>query len=110
MLGKNPSADTMRSLALFVTYAIHKPKENTSVMRRKSAKFGTNTPTRRKTISGATSRDTQSRDFGDANELGLLQVALGVLELYTEMLCQKHDVTDIKRFARTVTNKVCFTT
>ena len=108
ILGKDLSSDTMRSLALFVTYAIYKPKENTlMVPRRKSAKFGVSTPTRRKTISGVRTQDTEHPESGDAKVLGLLQIALGVMNLYTEILCSKNDDTHIKRFARTVTNKVC---
>ena len=38
--------------------------------------------------------------------LSQLQVALKMLELYADMLCQKDEAANIKKFARTVTNKV----
>jgi hypothetical protein len=34
------------------------------------------------------------------------QLGIRVLTMYSNMLCAKHDVDSIKKFARTVTNKV----
>lgn len=109
IVGMNYSADTMRSLSLFITYAIHKPRHDAmDLHRRSSAKYTSNTPTRRKTVSGATPKIPQQKHDSDLAELDDLQVALGVLELYSDMLCQEDDDSNMKKFARTVTNKVRF--
>lgn len=106
MLTKSVSADSMRSLALYITYAIHKPRQKTSTpMRGKSIKLNTELPFRRKTLGS-----TSPRPVTQQNELlphiSQLQIALNILELYTDLLCQKDDLTNIHKFARTVTNKV----
>lgn len=108
VVGMNYSAETMRSLSLFITYAIHKPRQDAMDLHRmSSAKYGLSTPTRRKTVSGATPKTHRPTHDTDLPDLDHLQVALGVLELYTDMLCQKNDESNMKKFARTVTNKVC---
>ena len=96
----------MRSLALYITYAIHKPRQTESdPARRKSIKLNTTVSFRRQTVSSASPRSTKQQDELIPH-LSQLQVALKMLELYADMLCRKDDVANIKKFARTVTNKV----
>ena len=105
--GMNYSADTMRSMSLFVTYAIHKPRLDAMDLHRgSSAKYGSSTPTRRETVSGPSPKAARPIHQSDLPEMSHFQVALGVLELYTDILCQKNEETSMKKFARTVTNKV----
>jgi hypothetical protein len=35
------------------------------------------------------------------------QVSARILEMYTDLLCEKGNAAHLKKFARTVTNKVC---
>ena len=108
MLTKSLSADVMRSLALYITYAIHKPKQKLSTpLRGKSVKLNTDLPVRRKTL-GSPSPRPASQQSDLASQLTQLQVALRILELYTNLLCQKDELGNIHKFARTVTNKVRF--
>ena len=108
-LTKNPSADLMRSLALYITYAIHKPRQTASYLTRgKSTKLDTNLSSRRQTLSSPSPRSTKEHD-DCLPHLSQLQVALRMLELYTDILCSKGEVANIKKFARTVTNKVTIT-
>ena len=108
MLTKSLSADLMRSLALYITYAIHKPKQKPSTpLRGKSVKLNTGIPVRRKTI-GSPSPRPAAQQSDVHPQLTQLQVALRILELYTNLLCQKDDLGNIHKFARTVTNKVRF--
>ena len=96
----------MRSLALYITYAIHKPRQSDPYpMRGKSVKINTNVSSRRQTLSSASPRSTKQQDEL-VPQLSQLQVALKMLELYANMLCHKNEVANIKKFARTVTNKV----
>ncbi|KAL9101653.1 MAG: hypothetical protein Q9163_003109 [Psora crenata] len=102
LLNRNFSADTMRSLALYVTHSIYKPKlsplelaRKKSVDLRKSAKSG------RQTVSGTALGPRRNSN----PELSRWQIALEILKMYTDLLCQSGDSSTIKRFARTVTNK-----
>ena len=102
------AADSMRSLALYITYAIHKPRQKPSTpLRGKSIKLTTDLPSRRKTLSSPSPRPSM-RQEDLTPRLTQLQVALRVSELYTNLLCQKGDLANIHKFARTVTNKVSF--
>jgi len=109
----NMTAEVFRSLALFITYAYHKP---TSPSARTTPKGHSNTlPSRSRTISNGPMRPTVTTLFdGSGKEVNpsiLTKRQLGnkVLEMYTDFLCEKNSSTNIKKFARTVTNKVCFT-
>ena len=96
----------MRSLALYITYAIHKQKTTPfTPVRGKSIKLNTDLPARRKTLGSPSPRPSVQRDDADP-KLTQLQVALRVLEMYTDLLCCKDDTSNIRKFARTVTNKV----
>lgn len=102
---RNPSADSMRSLALYITYSIHKPRQTESYpMRGKSIILNTNVSSRRQTLSSPSTRSTIQKDDA-VPHLSQLQVALKMLELYADMLCQKNEFANIRKFARTVTNK-----
>lgn len=103
-LTRNPSADSMRSLALYITYAIHKPRQTESYTARgKNIRLNTNVSSRRQTISNASPRSIKQQN--EIVHLSQLQIALKMLELYADMLCHKDEAANIKKFARTVTNK-----
>jgi len=101
----NSTAEVYRALALFITYAFHTP--NTSLPRTPkpmSALSRSSTP-------GLLRRATAVQD---ANGVGgnpsrfLTKKQLGVkiLAMYSGLLCEKGNLANIKKFARTVTNKV----
>ena len=99
----------MRALALYITYAIHKPKQTEIFSARgKGIKLNTGTPSRRQTLSSASPSSANHQDEF-VPHLSQLQVALKMLELYADILCHKGEVDNIKKFARTVTNKVTTT-
>lgn len=85
------SADLLRSLALFITYGIHKPKEPSRLQKKKSLRF--NTVTRQPTPSPG------------QKYVASTTVAIEMLRMYCSLLCNAHDLGPIKRFARAVTNK-----
>lgn len=103
MLTTNISAEALRALALYITYAVHKPKQRQPQPSRNAKQTSTDI-SRRATIVAASPSPTRYQDSGI--ELSRLQVALEVLAMYTNLLCEKDDVTNIKKFARIVTNKV----
>ena len=107
LLGRNVSADSMRSLSLYITYAVHKPSaREVQPARSKSLKLHTSLSVRRKTLSGL-SPNARSMAAPATAEMTHLQVALKLLETYVVILCQEGDTANISKFARTVTNKVC---
>ena len=106
MLTSNVSAESLRALSLYITYAVHKPKQRVSqsVRRSRSVKQQTDGSSRRATI--VTASPSPSRNQGGETPLTRPQIAIKVMVMYTDLLCERDDVTNIKKFARIVTNKV----
>lgn len=102
------SAEVFRSLALFITYALHKPAVSaprTPMSRHATVSvrsLATQAGPKRQTTSTA-SDDRQNLDA----PLTKQQMGARILELYTDLLCEKGNTSHLKKFARTVTNKVC---
>jgi hypothetical protein len=101
------TAEVFRSLSLFITYAYHKPA--TSASRTPKGKGGT-LPSRKTSISSSPMRPTINVlfDSKDVASTSLTKRELGnkILEMYSELLCEKGSNSNIRKFARTVTNKV----
>lgn len=89
------TAEMLRSIALFITFSVHKGKTLNGVQPRRSNHLDTRP--RRATQSG--SPDPPSTG------LSRFQIGMEVLRLYSDFLCAKDDTSMIKKFARTVTNK-----
>lgn len=106
ILTSNVSAESLRALSLYITYAVHKPKPRVSqsVRRARSVKQQTDGSSRRATI--LTASPSPLRNQGGEKELTRPQIAIKVMSMYTDLLCERDDVTNIKKFARIVTNKV----
>ncbi|KKK27131.1 Beige/BEACH domain protein [Aspergillus rambellii] len=86
------SADLLRSLALFITYSLHKPKEPSTLQKKKSIRF--NTGPRQQVASSEREEKVPS-----------VTISVEMLRLFCSLLCNSHDLGPIKKFARTVTNK-----
>lgn len=86
------SAEMLRSMALFVTYSVHK----------RSATGRPRKPGRSRASSGAGSI---TPPLGESAILSQFEIGVEVLRLYSDMLCTKDDPSIIRKFARTVTNK-----
>lgn len=99
----NLSAEVFRSLALYITYALHRPSgcsirnpKNTS--RTSSASYnGSIRPAINTHVHG---KDSQTQS------LSRRQCGIRVLEMYSNILCEKGNTSIIRKFAKTVTNKV----
>ncbi|KAI1614029.1 hypothetical protein EDD36DRAFT_214051 [Exophiala viscosa] len=96
LLPQSLSAETLRSLALFVTFSVN--KRNIGLQLRK--------PTRREGRQRSSSAGS-SHSTKDETTPMLTHFEIGVemLRLCAELLCRKDDDTMIKKFAKTVTNK-----
>ena len=100
------SSEVHRALALFITYAFHSattiqsrsPRPSTSASR-------SSTPGPKRPIVDTGS----SGGFGQSSILSKRQLGTVILDLYSRLLLEKGNKTQIEKFARTVTNKVTST-
>lgn len=92
------TADLLRSLALFITYAMHKPKPPSRLQKKRSVRFNT----------------SQKRSISSADKPGEYvsswTMAVEMLRMYCSVVCNVHDLAPLTKFARAVTNKVCSAT
>lgn len=103
----NYNAEVHRSLALFITYAFHTPPGSlprtpkpVSVSSR-SGTPGLGVLRRPPPVeTGSSSLNSPSK------MLTKKQLGIKILEMYTRLLCDKNNMGDIRKFAKTVTNKV----
>ncbi|KAH7126363.1 hypothetical protein B0J13DRAFT_454708 [Dactylonectria estremocensis] len=104
LVRSNFSQEVMRSLALFITYAFHSPLSSISRTSRPlsaMSRSSTPAPTRRSPIdTGAGHNSPAGLKFLTKKHLGVK-----VLSMYSRILCEKGNTTQIRKFARTVTNK-----
>lgn len=89
------SAELHRSLALFITYSIHKPIPPSKLQKKKSLRFNAG-------FQQSSASSDQSETFVSSTT-----VAVEMLRMYCAFLCSAHDLSPLKKFARAVTNKVC---
>ncbi|RAH73060.1 Beige/BEACH domain protein [Aspergillus aculeatinus CBS 121060] len=86
------SADLLRSLALFITYAIHKPREPMRLQKKRSMRFNT----------GVRQQQVLNNNVAYVPSP---KIAAEMLRMYCSMLCNANDLSPIRKFARAVTNK-----
>ncbi|PBP15812.1 beige/BEACH domain-containing protein [Diplocarpon rosae] len=103
----NLTAEIFRFLALFITYAYHKPTSSTARTPKNTA--GT-LPSRSASKSGGPQRPSIStlidaKDLISSRAMTKRQIGNKILEMYSNLLCQKGNNSHIRKFARTVTNK-----
>ncbi|KAJ0162419.1 Beige -like protein 1 [Colletotrichum tanaceti] len=99
----NYTAEVHRSLALFITYAYHSPttslvrspRPTSAVTRTLASGFA-----RRATFDSNSTSSAPSTRFLTKKQLGAK-----ILGTYSDLLCEKGNLANIRKFARTVTNK-----
>lgn len=94
LMESSPSPDLLRSLALSITYALHKPKTQTNLQRKKSLRYVAASP-----------RPSSAKS--ESKYLPSVTLGIEMLRLYSSVLCNPHDPTPLRKFAKAVTNKVC---
>lgn len=104
----NLSAETLRSLSLFVTYAIQKTRQSSKIPSR-----NTSVRTRQQTIrslqrsSGSPSTSSlRSKHIDLKIDLSRADIGIHILKMYGDLLYGDTNTTNVQKFARTVTNKV----
>lgn len=100
----NFNAEVHRTIALFITYNFHSSSNSQPRTPRPASAIG---PPTANTRAGLRRSTVDSINGSGLRSLTKKQVGVRILELYTRLLCQKGSYTDVHKFARTVTNKVC---
>jgi len=104
----NMTAGVFRFLALFITYAYHKPSG--SVNRPHRAQSNT-PPVRSGTVANVKRRPTIVTQIESTEKQGSVltkrQIGNQILEMYTNLLCEKGNYSTIRKFGKTVTSKAC---
>src|SRR5438045_5965475 len=104
----NLTAEVLRSIALFITYGLHKahpplPRQLRSKASTLQLRYKPSQSPSRKIPSVSVPPNPPS---SYASSLTRTQLAISVLEMYCDLLCEDGRTSNIKKFARTVTNKV----
>ncbi|KAI1392104.1 beach-domain-containing protein [Hypoxylon trugodes] len=95
----NYNTEVHQSLALFITYAFHPPSR--SLPR-------TPKPPNRRASHSVLSRplvDVNGASGNDIKSLTKKEVGIRLLEMYSQLLCERGNLAIIRKFAKTVTNK-----
>ncbi|KAB5562922.1 hypothetical protein GE09DRAFT_764165 [Coniochaeta sp. 2T2.1] len=103
LVKSNYSAEVHRSIALFITYTFHTPAISSSRTPKPLTPHSrSSTPSilRRPTIETTTSTPPNTSKYLTKKQLGIK-----ILEMYTNLLCTPGNLNDIRKFAKTVTNK-----
>ncbi|CAK7235168.1 Beige protein-like 1 [Sporothrix eucalyptigena] len=112
----NYNAEVHRALALYITYALHSP--TTANLPRTPRPLGAAGRSSASLAGGMLRRNTGESSSGvggsessslavaeTAKTLTKKQLGVRILKLYEQLLCEKGTVANIRKFARTVTNK-----
>lgn len=105
LIRSNFNAEVHRTIALFITYTFHSTATSNPRTPRPTSAIGTPSAFSNSRVSLRRSTIDSFNGSG-LKTLTKKQVGVKILELYTRLLCQKGNYTDIHKFARTVTNKV----
>ncbi|KAH8907910.1 beach-domain-containing protein [Coniochaeta sp. PMI_546] len=103
LVKSNYNAEVHRSIALFITYTFHTPAGSSSRTPKPMTPHSrSSTPgmLRRPTIEMASSSPSNASKYLTKKQLGIK-----ILEMYTRLLCTQANLVDIRKFAKTVTNK-----
>ena len=109
MLAANLTAEHLRSFSMYITYAAHSCRERYSdeiAAKSDPVRPGNaSTPGRRCTIPKSP-RSPVMLTNDHSNKVTLSQTMIRMLEIYVDLLCSPGDTVNIRKFAKTVTNKV----
>jgi hypothetical protein len=105
----NFNAEVHRSIALFITYTFHTAPVSVPRTPRPLSAIGSSASRSSLPLLRRAATDANSpASGGNSTILTKKQLGTKILDMYTRLLCEKGNLTDIRKFARTVTNKVVF--
>ncbi|KAF7716383.1 Concanavalin A-like lectin/glucanases superfamily protein [Penicillium ucsense] len=88
------SPDLLRSLALSITFNLHRPRTPSALHKKRSLRFA-----------GPSSPRPSSSSISPPTKVSGTTLAIEMLRLYASVLCNALDLNPLKRFAKAVTNK-----
>lgn len=104
LVKSNMSQEVMRALSLFITFAFHSlPPSLPRGPKKMAASLRPSISSSKSTLSDAEGARSQ---FNESRLLRKRSLGQRILEMYSEVLCDKDNLGNIKKLARTVTNKV----
>ncbi|KAK4240113.1 Oligosaccharyltransferase 48 kDa subunit beta-domain-containing protein [Achaetomium macrosporum] len=102
----NYSAEVHRAIALFITYAFHTPAGSRSRTPKPASISGRSAPPGLSLLRRPTVEGSSLSPAAGSKMLSKKQLGVKILEMYTRLLCEPTNLADIRKFAKTVTNKV----
>ncbi|KAI1346680.1 beige/BEACH domain-containing protein [Xylaria sp. FL0043] len=96
------NTEVHRSLALFITYAFHSPARSLPRTPKSTSYIDQSTgiiKSRRPTVNSNRTTDASGRTFTKK------ETGVHILNIYTQLLCERGNLAVIRKFAKTVTNK-----
>ncbi|KAL8804345.1 MAG: hypothetical protein Q9182_002627 [Xanthomendoza sp. 2 TL-2023] len=104
MLAINMAADHLRSLAMYITYAVEQDQTGEQKVRTKpSSDLGGRSPVMM--LNSLFDRSHASHSHHSNNQLSAGQIAVQLLNLLADVVCLPGDNDNINKFTKTVTNK-----
>ncbi|KAL8713271.1 MAG: hypothetical protein Q9225_006798 [Loekoesia sp. 1 TL-2023] len=105
LLAMNLIGDSLRSLAMYITYALEKAGSEEQDLRQQTHPGSMDKSLVQETSSESHTNPISGEDGTDA-ELSTEFLAIRMLELYANFVCIPGDTSNIMKFAKTVTNKM----
>ncbi|KAF2398110.1 beach-domain-containing protein [Trichodelitschia bisporula] len=106
LLKCNISGDNLRSLALFVTYALHDSRAFPGRSRsHKSNVRSASVASKPKSEASTPYSASPGTDGKAAADMPKYEVGVKILEMYTDIICDPSNAEPMNKFAKTVTNK-----
>lgn len=108
LLKCNTSAENLRSIALFVTYALQDSRAFPTRISRTSRNSQRQSSSQMPSAPRSDPFDLRSASPNQSEqvELSSHEVGVRVLQMYTDFLCDTTSQEPVKKFAKTVANKV----
>ncbi|KAL8765609.1 MAG: hypothetical protein Q9209_007391 [Squamulea sp. 1 TL-2023] len=106
LLAMNMAADQLRSLAMYITYAVEQGQKEAPCSQDKIHSLVVSTSPAQSLTTQVENSDATNSDHTDL-EVSTSHRAVRLLELYADLLCMPGDNAHIAKFTKIVTNKVC---
>ena len=103
MLAINMTADYLRSVAMYITFALEHGHHDEQ---RSQARLAHTVCEERDSAQTQKAEPTEESSAVEDDELSTDRMGMRLLELYADLICVKDDTTSIAKISKAVTNKV----
>ena len=104
------TGDNLRALAMYITYALERARreDRDSQNQTHNGSVGKSPMSPVQTPNPDLPARIVSSEADSHRELQAEEMAIGMLDMFADLLCVPDETSSIMKFAKTVTNKVCF--